>query len=320
MDEARRVALRQAIQESSEMHAQARLQLDAKIRDLESEKAGLRKVLSEFEDTMNAMVSKENSNQSTVIARSEAEKNDLKIELLEVTEAFDKLKARYDAVKLSLSDGADREARLIDQNRDLKRSMVDLQKWSDALKANTEKKLASSFESASHFRTLYLDKETHLAKATQELALVKNAHAEREQVLSVSLANAAKLEANLLAITDTCKSNERAIAVMRESYLVSEAQRIAATKNVDEMREKLEAAEGIAVVLAGIDDLARSNEAKAADLVKENRALKARAYDDLTSVKSLQAQLKDKDNQCDELMTLVEELAAKLDKSKGPAK
>jgi hypothetical protein len=83
LDEARRVALRQAIEEAKAMFEDERVQFRKRLSLEEAERKGLQDALNQYEATIGEMVARDNSNTSAVHAALESERNSLKADLLE---------------------------------------------------------------------------------------------------------------------------------------------------------------------------------------------------------------------------------------------
>jgi chromosome segregation ATPase len=228
-----------------------------------------------------------------------------------VTESFGKLKTRYDTLKDSASSADDREERLVAQNRELKQSMVDLTAWSNNLKANTEKKLAASFETASRFRTMYLDKETREAKVADELKVARCELESRDQTMSEALAKVFKLEANLNKADDARRSSDRNLSQIREELSRAESQRADLLAQISTLEAKLTEAAVIEMKFEAAEAASKEANARLTDVEKENKELKARAYDELTKIRKLETQLKDKKIEIEEMTQMCEELMAR---------
>jgi chromosome segregation ATPase len=228
-----------------------------------------------------------------------------------VTEAFDKLKARYDELKDSVSESEGRAQRLATQNDDLKTGMLDLTNWSNELKANTEKKLAASFESASRFRTMFLDKEAREAKVAEELKVAQLELGSREEALTTALARVSRLEAEHGKADDGRRSSERALAQARQRIAAAEHEQSDTQAQLSALKKELEVAEELAAKCSAARAAARAAEERLDAFGKENKDLKARAYDDLTKVKALEAKLGAKASELDEMALMCEELMAR---------
>lgn len=228
-----------------------------------------------------------------------------------MTESFTKLKLRYNALKESSSDADDREKRLVTQNMELKQSMLDLNTWCSELRANTEKKLTASFESATLYQAKFKDKENREAKVSEELKVARRELKNRDDALSDALFKVAKHEEDLSKAEQAAKSTERILSHLREQLAQSEAQFAASKRELIPLRKKLEETALIASKFEAADSAGRAAEAKLTTMEKENKDLKARAYDDLTKVNNLEAELADKKLEFDEMTAMCEELMAR---------
>jgi hypothetical protein len=288
---------------------------DDHVKKLERQVDELQLILAQYEDTMTVMVEKEKAlSSSSKVAAAEAENSRLKSELLEVTEAFDKLKERYDTMKAVSSERDVRETRLVEQNRELKKNLVDLQSWSNDLKANAEKKLSLSFESVSKFRLMYLDKEAREAKAAERLQVVQEELLQREEALTRAMVRVGQLETRLNEAEDARKSEEHAVSRVRAE--LGDATRKCGQHKEDlaELGRRLAGAqEAAAEGLAGADAAAQQAASRVKALSTENQMLKARAYDDLTRIKELESDVEAKGKEVDELNSICEELLGKLE-------
>lgn len=308
VDDARRIAMRQALEEVALLQAAERKEAEQKLRRSETEKVELQTALNQYEVTISEMVARETSYATETVASLESEKSGLKAELLEVHEAFGKLKTRYESLKRNTSEVESREKRLIEQNRELKTSMVDLKTWSNDLRANTEKKLKTSFDSASKFRTMYLDKEVREAKAVQELEVASTELADREQALAEALAKLSKVDTQLNATKDSLTASAIQLKDSREELVTNSRERADLQAQLASKNLELETAKETAGKLSAAAEEREAAVAKAVQLEKENEKLKARAYDDLTKVKALEAELKEKATETDDLTQMCEEL------------
>jgi hypothetical protein len=317
LDEARRVALRQAMETAKEMHAEECNRMEARKKHLESHNDELQIILGQYEETMTVMVEKEKSAAtSSQLVEAESEIGRLKAELLEVTDAFDKLKQRYDKMKALSGESEVRETRLVEQNRELKMNMVELQKWSNDLKTNTEKKLSSSFEAASKFRTMYLDKEAREAKAVEKLQVAQEELVQREDALAEAMVKIGQLEEMLATAEDAAKSRENATQ-RAKAELGEAASKLSQLKlEISDLRRQLAKAEDASTRLESVERAASLAETKLKAIVTENQSLKVRAYDDLTRIKELENDINAKSKEVDELNSICEELLGKLESGK----
>lgn len=231
-----------------------------------------------------------------------------------MTEKFTTLKKKYDSLKESSACAEANEQRVIAQNRELKKSMVDLTQWSNDLKANTEKKLAASFETASKFRTMYLDKETREAKVSHELKIAKSELGNRDETLAEALAKLSQQEGELSKAGQAASAADRLQAQLSEQLKVATSEIASKDKQLESLREELANASSMASKFEAADCSAKAAEAKLSHMEKENKDLKARAYDDLQKVNDLEAYLKDKSLELEETTAMCEELMSREEK------
>lgn len=85
LDEARRVALRHAMEEANSLFAEERGKAEVRVSKAEGEKRALQDALNQFEATIGEMVARDNSNVSATVAALESDRSGLKAELLEGT-------------------------------------------------------------------------------------------------------------------------------------------------------------------------------------------------------------------------------------------
>lgn len=294
----------------------AQMRADLKKKDSETEE--LQEVLAQFEDTMTVMIQKESKEAKARIEDAEAETQRLKQDLEEMSKTFSSLKARYDETKSFAVESESREARLVEQNKDLKSKMVELQQWSSDLRANTEKKLKSSFDSATQFRAMFLDKEAREAKAQKELEVAVTELRQREESLQEALARVGQLEEENGKLADSLQAAKKSLSMVREECTKSKDATSTHRAEVESAREKLCKAEERISALSASEARAKDAAAKAEKLVSENRELKAKAYDDRTRIEELEESVARKRQENDDLHSICEELVSNLEKAKKP--
>lgn len=323
LEEVRKAAMRVCMEEASHGEAKEREKLLKEKQDLEAslkrERADnkeLQNVLTEFEMTMQKMVSQSNSQASLQQSALETEKNKLKADLLEVSESFEKLKEKYETAKQTIVLLENKETRLIEQVKDLKTNMVELQKWSNDLKANAEKKLAKSFEAVTTYRASYMDKEAHAQKAISDLERTK---AELEKTVAnhaETAATVSRLEEELHRQQDAKSEFEGQLASSKASLSRVTVSRDRLQKEVESSQKELGVAKARVTELQGAAVRMREAQKQVETMSSENQSLKARAYDDMTRIRKLEGDLDDKERELDELNKICEEAMTQLEEAK----
>lgn len=323
VEEIRQTAIETVIEKLGETHnekceelEQQNISLQQKLKKEHAENRELKSVLEEFELTMSKMVSEGNSQANAQHLSLQREKNDLKAEILEVSEAFEKLKEKYEMAKQTIELMETKENRFIEQNQDLKKSMVELQQWSNDLKANTEKKLNKAFESVTFFRSSCLEHRAHATKAASDLAKVKD---ELEKETSNHRETATKLsqyETDLHREQDTRVELSGQLSTVKLALQKSTTHRDSLQKDVDasqkelnELKDKVTEMESTATRLSDLQknfDVLRS----------ERQELKARAFDDITKVRQLERQVEIKEKELDDLGGICDEVMSQLEEIK----
>lgn len=195
--------------------------------------------------------------------------------------------------------------------------MVDLTNWSNDLKLNTEKKLSASFETASRFRTMYLDKETREAKITEELRLAHVEIDNQHEALSESLGKAAQLEIDFNKEKDSKSANAALVATIRQRHAETEAERVALYTEKSTLTERLDIAESKITELSEIAAGATAATERAATTDMENREIKARAFDNYEKIAGLEQKVAEKEKENKDILELVEELMKREEERKG---
>lgn len=327
MEEARRAAMRVVMEETSQAHAKEREQLqqekaksEEELRKEQSLVGELKSVLEEYELTMQKMVSQGNSQASAHSISLENETKKLKAELLEVTEAYETIKERYNGMKQTVTIYENKEARNIEQIKDLKRNMAELQKWSNDLKANSEKKLAKAFDSVTTYRASYMDREAHLSKAGLDLLRLRSELDKEVANHTETAANLSRIEAALHDEQDMRSSLEASLVSSKESVARVNSQKERLQKNLNSANAELK---DVKLQLAKMTD-ADTRAAEAAKQLQtfsvESQSLKARAYDDMTRIRALQEELESKEKEYEEMSTICEEALSQLEKMKVAGK
>lgn len=323
MEEARRAAMRVVMEEAAQAHAKEREKLLAEKAALEkqvakekSDVADLKSVLEEFELTMQKMVSQGNTQASAYCAALEKETKKLKAELLEATEAYETIKERYDTGKQELKIYENKEARSIEQIRELKRNLSELQKWSNELKANTEKKLAKAFENVTSYRASYLEMEARLSKAKSDLDRVRTEH-EKEVANHKETASAlARVEKSLHSEQDARSSMEASLSATKATLSRMSVQKERLQRELSEAQDELKRVSSEVSKLRDADVRAKNASKQLESYAVERQSLKARAYDDMSRIRELENELDSKDTEFNELNAIAEEALSQLEKMK----
>lgn len=323
LEEARRAAMRVVMEEAAQAHANEREKMMAEIASLErkltkekSSSSELKEVLGEYEQTMQKMVADGNTQASVYCTSLEKETKKLKAELLEVTEAYETVKEKYDSGKQALSVYENKETRFIEQIRDLKTTMAELQKWSNDLKANTEKKLAKAFESVTSYRASFLDMEARFSKANSDLERLRS-DLEKETLSHANTAGKlSKLEDALHTEQDARSSLEASLSATKSSLARVSGQRDKLQKEFSETHDELKKLSAEVSMLSDADVRAKNASKQLETYMSERQALKARAYDDMNRIKQLESELEEKDKDYTELNVICEEAMSQLERIK----
>ncbi|KAI0561601.1 Spindle assembly checkpoint component Mad1 [Gracilaria domingensis] len=276
----------------------------------------LRSVLEEFEMTMKKMVSEGNSKANAHQMILEKERNKLKAELLERSDAFEKLKERYENSKETIVVYENKESRFIEQIKELKRNMVELQKWSNDLKANSEKKLSKAFESVTAYRSSYIDKEAHANKALSDLKRTAAELEKSQQSHAETAAKFATVETQLHEEQDAKASAEAALATAKSSLTRVTSQKDQLQIQAAKAEEELSRLRTEITELKEKADRLSDVEKRLETYTNERQSLKARAYDDMMRIRDLEDQLDAKSKECDELNQICEEVMQQLEQNK----
>ncbi|PXF41932.1 hypothetical protein BWQ96_08342 [Gracilariopsis chorda] len=291
-----------------------------KLKRERAEVQELRSVLEQYQLTMKKMVSEGNSKANAQQILLEKEKNKLKAELLERSDAFEKLKERYENAKEAIVVYENKENRFIEQIKELKRNMVELQKWSNDLKANSEKKLTIAFESVTAYRASYIDKEAHANKALSDLERTTAELEKAQQSHAETAAKFAQIEAELHKEQDLRATAEAALSTAKSSLARTTIQR-------DQLQKELSTAEDeLSGLRSQVGELQQSR-ARLSEVEKtlegytvEGQTLKARAYDDMIRIRELEDNLEAKNKECDELHEFCNEIMERLERSEMKGK
>lgn len=323
MEEARSAAIRVVMEETSQREAKKRSQHQAEIAALEkslrkekSEVTELKSVLEEYELTMQKMVAQGNSQASAYCASLEKETKKLKAELLEVTEAYESVKERYDGAKQALKVYENKETRFIEQIRGLKKNMTELQKWSDELKANCEKKLAKAFNQVTTYRASYMEAEAHRNKAATDLERARSDLAKEVTNHAETAAALSRLEVSLHEEQDSRSSLEASLSSAKDSLARLTSQKDRLQKEVSTSQEELRKTTAKLSELEDAETRATNASKQLETFTAERQSLKARAYDDMTRIRGLESELEVKDKEYQELNAICEEALSQLEKAR----
>lgn len=327
VEEARRAAMRVVMEEASQSYAKERQKLTDEKQELQrqlknerTEITELKSVLEEYELTMQKMVSHGNSQASAQQAALEAEKNRLKAELLEVSESFEQLKEKYELSKEAITVFENKENRFVDQIKELKRNMVELQNWSNALKANTEKKLAKAFESVTTYRASYMDKEAYAEKAISDLQRTQAELEKTQQSLAETAATVTNIETSLHNEQDARSKSDASLTTAKASLARVTAHKDRVQRELAQTEEELNMAKAKIAKLQDASSLASEAQKKIESYTAERQKLKARAYDDMTRIRDLEAELASKEKDLDEMSSICEEAMSQLEQTRPGAK
>eukprot|EP00173_Palmaria_palmata_P004031 Plantae.Rhodophyta-Palmaria_palmata.ctg4686.p1 GENE.Plantae.Rhodophyta-Palmaria_palmata.ctg4686~~Plantae.Rhodophyta-Palmaria_palmata.ctg4686.p1 ORF type:complete len:276 (-),score=72.87 Plantae.Rhodophyta-Palmaria_palmata.ctg4686:346-1143(-) len=263
------------------------------------------------------MVSRENSTQSASLSLLETERNHLKGELLDVTEAFTKLKTRYDDLKKTNAEQKSREDRLQVQNVELKQCMIDLSSWSNDLKANTQKKLGLACEAASRYSSEKIAFQTAAQENAVQLDVAHSEIDSLQEALTAALAKNSKLEVDLHQERDSGSANVGLISTTRDRLATAERERAALRAEKSTLTAKLSIAESKIVELSELVTNSNAAEDKCRVIEGENLELKAKAFDNLTKIGDLEGLVAEKDKENKEVLELVEELMKREEEREG---
>ncbi len=317
LEEAKRVAVIQAVREANEEAMNERKRFENQLAAERKEKEELHAVLTEYESTMSKMATdKRNSTRGPCHAMLDVEVARLKTELFETTEAFNKLKERYADAKETIAVLEGKESRVVEQNHELRQSLLELQKWSNDLKANSEKKLAKAFENVNQFRSSFLDRDARANKALSELKLANRDLEQQKEACAETAAKLSATEVKLHEAQDATASLQAALEVARASLKDITAERNALREEADSSRLQLARMQDDYDRLRESESKASDAVLKVASLELETRTLKANAYDQMAKNRKLEKLLEEKDKECEELNSICEELLTNLEKGK----
>lgn len=323
IEEARSAAIRVVMEETSQREAKERSQhqeemaaLEKSLRKEKSEVTELKSVLEEYELTMQKMVAQGNSQASAYCTSLEKETKKLKAELLEVTEAYESVKERYDGAKQALKVYENKETRFIEQIRGLKKNMTELQKWSDDLKANCEKKLAKAFNQVTTYRASYMEAEAHRNKAATDMERARSDLAKEVANHTETAAALSRLEVSLHEEQDSRSSLEASLSSAKDTLARLTSQKDRLQKEVSASQEELRKTTAKLSELADAETRATNASKQLETFTAERQSLKARAYDDMTRIRGLESELEVKDKEYQELNSICEEALSQLEKTK----
>lgn len=323
VEEIRQTAIEAVIERLEQEHREERDKLQKEKvdteRELEKERGDnseLRSVLEEYEVTMKQMVSQTNSQLNAHQMALESENSRLKSELQGTTEAFDKLKEKYETTKQALERMETKEGRLVEQVQELKKNMVELQNWSNDLKANTEKKLTKAFESVTSYRAMYMDKEAHERKAVSDAEKLRLEFEKSSQNLRETAAKLAQFEGELHKEQDARADLSGQLTSAKATILRLTTQRETSQQQLDQnvkvisgMKQRIAELEG-AVTRMG-------DTKKQLDLLRvERQELKARAFDDMKRIESMERELNMKDKELEEMNAICDQAVGELERWK----
>lgn len=323
VEEIRQTAIEAVIEKLESEHREERDRIQKEKvdteRELEKERSDnseLRSVLEEYEVTMKQMVSQINSQFSAHQTALESENTRLKSELQGTSEAFDKLKEKYETTKQTVERMETKEGRLVEQIQELKKNMVELQNWSNDLKANSEKKLTQAFESVTSYKAMYIDKEAHERKAVSDAAKLKLELERSTENLHETVGKLSHCEGELHKEQDARADLAGQLSSAKATILRLTTQRETSQQKLDQnikviggMKQRLGELEGM---------LARMGDAKKQlDLMRiERQELKARAFDDMKRIESLERELNMKDKELEEMNAICDQAVGELERWK----
>lgn len=323
MEESRRATMQVVLEKASQSHEKERHMLlsekevlNEALKKEQSEVMELRAVLEEYELTMQKMVSQGNSQTSAVHIALEAQNDKLKVELLEASEAFEGLKGKYESAKETITVYEKKENRFIEQIKDLKRNMVELQRWSNDLKANTEKKLTKAFDSVTTYRASYMDKEAYANKAICDLERTQSELEKAQQSNAEMAAEVGRIEVELRTEQDARSSAEASLTTAKASLSRVTSQKDRSQKELASASEALDTATAKITELQNAASRASEAQKQLDTYTSERQSLKARAYDDMTRIRELEAELDGKDKELEEMSNICEEAMSQLEQAK----
>lgn len=323
VEEIRQTAIEAVIERLEQEHREERDRLQREKvdteRELEKERGDnseLRSVLEEYEVTMKQMVSQTNSQLNAHQMALESENTRLKTELQDTTEAFDKLKEKYETTKQAVERMETKEGRLVEQVQELKKNMVELQNWSNDLKANTEKKLTKAFESVTSYRAMYMDKEAHERKAISDAEKLRLEFEKSSQNLRETAAKLAYFEGELHKEQDARADLSGQLSSAKATILRLTTQRETSQQQLDQnvkvisgMKQRIGELEGTVSRM--------SDTKKQLDLLRvERQELKARAFDDMKRIESMERELNMKDKELEEMNAICDQAVGELERWK----
>lgn len=320
VEEIRQAAIEAVIDKMGHTHKEERDKLNQERMDMErmlakekAENNELRAVLEEYEITLNKMVAEGNTQANEKHLALQEEKNKLKAEVVEIRDAFEQLKRKYDKTKQTVEVMAAKENRIIEQNVELKRNMVELQKWSNELKTNTEKKLNKAFENVTSFRTSYIEQEAHAKKALSDLEKIQCQLDSETSNHTDTAAKLAHCEAELHREQDASAELKAEFATMKESFTRISSERDTALEKLEEAYKELGSLKMQVEKLESRANRASDLQKQMETMRAERQELKARAFDDMTRIRQLEEDVEGKEKELDELGVLCEEAMNQLE-------
>lgn len=323
VEEIRQTAIEAVIEKLDQEHREEcdriqkeKIDIERELEKERSDNGELRSVLEEYEVTMKQMVSQTNSQLNAHQMTLESENSRLKSELQGTTEAFDKLKEKYETTKQALERMETKEGRLVEQVQELKKNMVELQNWSNDLKTNTEKKLTKAFESVTSYRAMYMDKEAHERKAISDAEKLRLELEKSTQNLRETAGKLSYLEGELHKEQDTRADLSGQLSSAKATILRLTTQRETSQQQLD---KNLKSITGMKQRIGELEGaVTRMNDTKKQlDLMRtERQELKARAFDDMKRIESLEQKLNAKDKELEEMNVICDEAFEELEKWK----
>ena len=285
------------------------------LRKEKHEVTELKSVLEEYELTMQKMVSHGNSQISSQLQSLQQDKNHLKAELLDVSESFEALKQRYESAKETVAVFETKENRFVEQIKELKKNMVELQKWSNDLKANSEKKLSKAFESVTTYRASYIDMEAHAKKAMSDLERTKNDLKREQESHAETAARLAGTESELHSEQDARSSAEASLSTAKTTLRRLTEQKDRMGSELHKTKDDFSTMKQRLAELEEKEARFEATQKRMDQLTKENQNLKARAYDDMSKISNLEAEVQAREADVEELSAICDEAMTKLEEA-----
>lgn len=323
VEEIRQTAIEAVIERLDQEHKEERDRLHKeKIeveRNLDTERndnSELRGVLEEYELTMKRMISETNTHMNEQQTALESENSRLKGQLLSTNEAFEKLKEKYEATKQALERMETKEVRMVEQNQELKKSMIELQQWSNDLRANTEKKLTKAFESVTSYRAMVMDREAHERKAISDAEKMKSELEKSAENLRQTVTKLAQCESDLHREQDARADINGQLSSSKATIVRLTSQReelqLQVDKHLQTMAELNQRVRGLEETVARMADTKKQLET----LKVERQELKARAFDDMKRMEIMERELQMKDKEIEEMNMICDQAVSELERCK----